>query len=38
MIKIYLKFIAGKKDLRFKFIPLFNKGFIELEGGYKNAE
>lgn len=35
MIKKYLKFKNGKKDLRFKFIPLSNKGFIQMKGGFK---
>jgi len=35
MIKKYLKFKNGKKDLRFKFIVLFNKTKIELKGGLK---
>ena len=38
MIKIYLKFVGSVKDIRFKFIPLHSKGFIELEGGLKNAD
>lgn len=36
MIKIYLKFVLGIKDIRFKFIPYY-KEFIQIKGGVKNG-
>jgi len=38
MIKIYLKFNNGEKDLIYKFYALFNKENIKLKGGEKKDD